>query len=316
MSKFSYIIQDDTCTVIIDNVPHIFRMGDCDWHEVVDLLNDGDADCDGDELLALIKPQTQIENAVNSLNETQGICTRVELVGGKILFDGMELHNALTERMYQVIRQGLDITRWLAFAENIYSNPLDSARTELFLWLEGCGMPMTDDGCFLAFKKVSSEYKDLYSNTFDNSVGSVVEMDRSKVDTNRYNTCSVGLHFCSSSYLPHFGNGYGSKVVIVKINPADVVAIPNDYSNAKGRTWRYEVVGEMPTEEAAQAARFAAVVETDDIQWSDEEPDGFDVFEEETEVFVNETISETLESIKDKKQAGFWQSIFNRINGS
>lgn len=32
--------------------------------------------------------------------------------------------------------------------------------------------------------------------------------------------------------------------MILKINPADVVAIPADYNNTKGRTCRYEVIGE------------------------------------------------------------------------
>jgi hypothetical protein len=31
----------------------------------------------------------------------------------------------------------------------------------------------------------------------------------------------------------------------VKINPADVVAIPSDYNYCKGRTWKYEVVKEL-----------------------------------------------------------------------
>ena len=33
--------------------------------------------------------------------------------------------------------------------------------------------------------------------------------------------------------------------MILKINPADVVAIPKDYNNTKGRTCRYEVIGEL-----------------------------------------------------------------------
>jgi hypothetical protein len=33
--------------------------------------------------------------------------------------------------------------------------------------------------------------------------------------------------------------------MLVKVNPADVVSIPSDYNNAKGRAWKYEVVGEM-----------------------------------------------------------------------
>ena len=34
-------------------------------------------------------------------------------------------------------------------------------------------------------------------------------------------------------------------MVILKINPRDVVSIPTDYNNTKGRTCRYEVVGEV-----------------------------------------------------------------------
>jgi hypothetical protein len=42
--------------------------------------------------------------------------------------------------------------------------------------------------------------------------------------------------------LRHFG---GARTVIVKINPADVVSIPTDYDNSKGRACRYEVIGEV-----------------------------------------------------------------------
>jgi hypothetical protein len=78
----------------------------------------------------------------------------------------------------------------------------------------------------------------------DNSVGTIVEMERHEVDDNKDQTCSTGLHFCGMSYLPHFGGG-DSRTVIVKINPADVVSIPTDYNNAKGRACRYEVIGEL-----------------------------------------------------------------------
>jgi hypothetical protein len=67
-------------------------------------------------------------------------------------------------------------------------------------------------------------------------------MARNKVDDNQNNTCSQGLHFCSEGYLKHFG---GARTVIVKINPRDVVSIPNDYNQTKGRACRYEVIGEV-----------------------------------------------------------------------
>jgi hypothetical protein len=69
-------------------------------------------------------------------------------------------------------------------------------------------------------------------------------MPRNGVDEDKERTCSYGLHFCSIKYLPHFSDSDGGKTMIVKINPKDVVAIPADYNNTKGRTCRYEVVAE------------------------------------------------------------------------
>ena len=76
----------------------------------------------------------------------------------------------------------------------------------------------------------------------DNSVGKIVEMERNEVDDDKDRTCSTGLHFCSESYLNSFG---GERTVIVKINPRDVVSIPSDYNDSKGRACRYEVIGEL-----------------------------------------------------------------------
>jgi hypothetical protein len=84
----------------------------------------------------------------------------------------------------------------------------------------------------------------VHSGTIDNSVGQVVEMDRNLVDDDPNSHCSTGLHFCSESYLGHFGNS-GDPVMILKINPADVVSIPTDYNGAKGRCMRYEVVAQV-----------------------------------------------------------------------
>ena len=69
-------------------------------------------------------------------------------------------------------------------------------------------------------------------------------MPRNAVDEDKERTCSYGLHFCSIQYLPSFSDSDGGKTMIVKINPKDVVAIPADYNNTKGRTCRYEVVAE------------------------------------------------------------------------
>ena len=123
-------------------------------------------------------------------------------------------------------------------------NPSHRAVNELYDFLEAGELPITEDGCFLAFKNVRSNYMDIHSGTFRNQVGDVCEMLRNKVDEDKDRTCSYGLHFCSIAYLPHFSDSDGGHTMIVKINPKDVVAIPADYNNTKGRTCKYEVVAE------------------------------------------------------------------------
>jgi hypothetical protein len=152
--------------------------------------------------------------------------------------------------MITMLQEGFPIEPMVVFMENLMSNPSRQAVQELYGFLEKNNLPITPDGHFLAYKKVRDDYLDCHSGTMDNSVGRIVEMERNEVDDNRNNTCSAGLHFCGHSYLAHFG---GARTVIVKINPRDVVSIPSDYNDAKGRACRYEVVGEVgvnPDDEA------------------------------------------------------------------
>jgi hypothetical protein len=141
--------------------------------------------------------------------------------------------------------RGIDISPLVLFIENLMLNPSFRAVNELYGFMEKHNLPLTDDGHFLAYKKVRADFKDIHSGTFDNSVGNVLEMERNQVNEDKNQTCSSGLHFCGFSYLSSFGsNTVGDyNVVILKIHPRDVVSIPSDYNDAKGRTCRYEVIG-------------------------------------------------------------------------
>lgn len=150
----------------------------------------------------------------------------------------------LTEYVLPILKKARNVEPILLYVEHLLSNPSQFAQKELLQWVDKAKMPITPDGHFLAYKRVRSDYKDVHSGTMDNSVGQVVQMPRLAVDDDRTRTCSAGLHFCSKDYLSHFG---GDRIVVVKINPADVVSIPDDYDFTKGRAWRYEVVAELST---------------------------------------------------------------------
>jgi len=66
-------------------------------------------------------------------------------------------------------------------------------------------------------------------------------MNRAEVNADSNQTCSTGLHFCSLSYLSGYHGGEGV-IIIVKVDPADVVSIPVEYRNTKGRCCRYTVI--------------------------------------------------------------------------
>lgn len=173
---------------------------------------------------------------------------KVVVSDGLITYDGAPVDNYMTRRMLDLLVEGFDIDPWVRFMDNVCANPAGYVRDELYEWMEKAEMPITPDGCFLAFKKVRKDYTDCHTGKFDHSPGSIIEMDRDMCDPNRHNHCSTGFHFCSVNYLSSFG---GERVVIVKINPADVTSIPSDYDFTKGRCCRYEVVAELTKQSAA-----------------------------------------------------------------
>ena len=235
--SYPFLIQGNNIVVVIDNKPHTINKTHITYQRVVDAIKAGDWDTVKD----VIEPKKVV------LEYGQG---NVAVQGDKLFWKGEEMQNALSNRMIQMLQDGFPIEPMIQFMENLMQNPSKRAVTELYGFLEKNSLPITPDGHFLAYKKVKNDYKDCYTGTMDNSVGSVVEMERNRVDDDQNRTCSTGLHFCSRDYLNHFG---GDRVVIVKINPRDVVSIPNDYNDSKGRACRYEVVDEIDKEKADEA---------------------------------------------------------------
>jgi hypothetical protein len=166
---------------------------------------------------------------------------------GCIYYKEAIIRNALTERILAFLDKGLPFEPLLAFLENLMLNPSKRALDELYTFLECNTLPITEDGYFLAYKRIQENWTDFYTGLIDNSIGKKPNMDRNMVDDNKDRTCSQGLHFCSKAYLKDFNAGQG-RVIIVKINPKDVVSIPSDYNNTKGRCCEYEVLSEITAE--------------------------------------------------------------------
>ena len=192
-----------------------------DWDSVPDLLSPKVA------LHALSNGQLRVEGEQVYLSDEDGC----EFQVSQSLNDNILLH----------LEQKLNLDPLIKFALNLQRNPSSRSVAQLFDWISNTNLTITEDGCFLAYKGVQDNFKDSHSGTFDNSPGAVVKVRRNSVDDDPSRTCSHGLHVATHDYASTFSN----KLMLVKVNPEHVVAVPTDYHRTKMRVCEYEVIEEL-----------------------------------------------------------------------
>lgn len=115
---------------------------------------------------------------------------------------------------------------------------------DLLRFMERGDLPVADDGTIVIYKKLyrsGDHYVDPHTRRVTQRVGSYVHMDHSLVDKNRRNECSNGLHVARRGYIGSFS---GDVVVLAKVRPEDVIAVP-DYDANKMRVCGYHIVKEL-----------------------------------------------------------------------
>lgn len=199
----------------------------------------------------------QFHEIAATMDKAYGIYSRSNgkflVEDNRVKIDGEVLPQALSTRLIQFIDNGIPTGPLEAFWDNLRHNASESSKQDLYAFLEANHIPLTEDGCFIGYKRVGGDYKDLRTRKMDNSPGKVVSMPRDQVDPNRHNTCSTGLHVAAFGYASsQYGSGGQStirsgseRLLKVKVNPKDVVAVPPDYNAQKMRVCRYEVLGDL-----------------------------------------------------------------------
>jgi len=157
-------------------------------------------------------------------------------------FKDVALPELFNKRIVKMATEGEDPTPLFKFWERLQKNPSFRSVEQLWPFLDQQGIPLTEDGCFLAYKAVREDLKDIHSGTIDNTPGKIVEIERNRISDDPNHACHFGLHVGALEYARNFG-GYNSIVLICKVDPADVVCVPYDHSFQKMRVCRYEVMG-------------------------------------------------------------------------
>lgn len=192
-----------------------------------------------------------------------------------VTYDGVELHSVLVSRLLEFYNAGKDVEPMVRFLENLMQNPSNRSVQELYGFLEHKNLPITEDGCFLAYKAVRRDFYDIYSGTILNAVGSTITFNRNLVDDNCNNTCSHGLHVGSIQYVRWYGRA-DSNILIVKVNPKHVVSVPVDHNAQKVRVEQYEILslynGDLPSVDPTLPS---STWDDVDDNWEDEEVDSW-----------------------------------------
>lgn len=210
---------------------------------------------DGRTVLKLVKAGNikELENFVYPLaGVTEWTKGQIKVEKGRVKIGEDRIPLFLAKKILEFKKSKLPYKPLLKFWGNLKSNPSKASKENLYEFLEKNNYPITDNGNFIAYKKVTmvdGVLKDSYTKTIDNSVGLTVKMKRSEVDDNPEQTCSNGLHAASWNYAYGFD---GNVLVEVLVNPKNVVAVPKDYNSQKMRVCEYKVIRELDQSEAKE----------------------------------------------------------------
>jgi len=204
------------------------------YNELKQAAMDGEAD----EFLRIYKA-FEVRFAATETYDNQEMLTRTK---ESVEYRGRTIDDPVLVAVINSYNTSCDALK--LFLDNMFLNPHWESIKQLGSFLKHGNFPLTEDGCFLGYKAVRPDFLDLHSGTMDNSVGKRVVMPRKDVTFDPKIACSAGLHVGTYAYAQDFGRA-DSKYVLVKVNPAHVVSVPNDYNHAKLRCSEYTVVGEV-----------------------------------------------------------------------
>ena len=277
-----FMFVDGNLTLLINNKSYQVLPDHLNYKMILEKLPTATAD----ELLQIVDIQKSVAAFSDGL---------VEIKNDQVLYEGEVVHGSISKRILEFMKQGLPFQPLVNFLNNLMENPSMKSQQELYDFLEHEHLPITEDGHFLAYKAVRKDYMDKYSGRFRNMVGDECRENRSKVDDDRSKGCSKGLHAGALNYVAGYGNvDAGDRIVIVKINPKDVVSVPTDCNCEKLRTCFYKVVGEYEGEllKPLYSSDFSYEDEDEDEYEDDLNDDYWDQFDEDYEEDDEEEDSE------------------------
>lgn len=241
----AHIINPHAIILIINNIRYRVEKSDNRYATIIKKLDASD-----EELLHILENRKVKDDAVKA---------GFVITDTEVTYKGEKLPDVLAKKIRSIYNEGLPLSLFEKFWENLNQNPDINVLEQLYDFLSYRELPLTEDGFFLAYKGVQSDYYSVMGNINTivesgvvdsgghilNNVGAKIKIKRNRMTTNRNISCdSLSCHCGSLDYA----KGWGSRMVIVKVNPKDVVSVPTDCSCQKLRMCEYEVVADYVEE--------------------------------------------------------------------
>lgn len=233
-------------TVVANNQSYQFNSDHPEYVNLVKAVRKNDEE----KIVELMTVGSQIENWSNRA---------FSFIDGVLFYQAEEVMSEINDRIVQHMKERIDYNYILRFIENVFENPSHRAVYEGFNFLANHHLPITEDGCVIGYKAVTTYHGDPIvgvdgveikegdlvdkwtRKSHRNNVGDKPHMLRRRVDDNCGTDCSRGLHVGSTYYAKSYGIP-GDTAILVKFNPKDIVSVPT-YDASKIRVCAYEVVG-------------------------------------------------------------------------
>jgi len=237
MSRIPFSVTNNSLTFFVKGRPHGLHKDHENFATVRKLLLTPGVDHDVEQLMDLVDARRAYIRASFG---------RIQFDRNEILWQGKPLHNIWVERIIQLRAEGLDHEPLFNALDRLVQNPTPQAIERLPIFLDRVALPFMPDGRFLAFKGVTANYESAHvspdGTRFRHQVGDKPRMPREAVDPNPSNTCSTGLHVGAPGYVREHYSGGSYALVLVAVDPIDVVSVPTDYDGEKMRVCGYEVI--------------------------------------------------------------------------
>ena len=285
-NSYMYSPVDSTLTLVVDNTTVQFKRDHPSFNEALELARAHKIA----EAAAVFNVRNAAIDAFQKAITECGAEGVVHITGTTPSYVTISLNNRPLPDSYgsyieSILRDGQDVTFFVKMLVLLAQNPVDAVKSSLGRWLAAKTVVLDQDGYIIGYKRVNNQLKSFYDGRTPHQVGAETSLAWVDVDTNENNTCSRGLHFCSHEYLPHYHGGQG-RILVLKISPADLAALPPDYGTSKGRCVRYTVTSEITErgKEILEKGRAATVAYTIDTS---EDADALNVVANATEQTVN-----------------------------